>query len=492
MSSDPDIADADASAGDDEGIIGEPTVLLFMRPGRDRELLAETLGERYRIETTTDVEALDVKFDCCIFDTQEFNRVAGTVQSRRDTSEPVFLPFVLLVGESAGGESEGAWDYVDDVIELPVKKTALHARIRNLIERRRTAARLAQRETELAETVADLRLKERAMDEAPVGITIAEAGGEDDPLVYANKRFEGITGFSSNMLGEDCRFLQGEETDPATIATIREAIDAREPVSVDILNYRKNGQKFWNNLNIAPIRDDEGAVTNFVGFQSEITDRKIRERRLEVLNRVLSHNLRNKMNVIEGYATLLGDRYDDAEQPEELAEIQRAAADLLGLAEAAQKIERTLEAAESTETTVDLTERMDQLISGFRDRYPDAQFELELPAGPCEVTAVGLLTATEEAIENAVKHNDSPEPSVDITVARPSGGWVEIEIVDNGPGIPSQELDVLREGETPLHHAERLGLWLMYWVVNRAGGEFSVSEVDGDRTAVTFAVPTHN
>jgi FixJ family two-component response regulator len=138
-----------------------------MQSGRDRELLADTLGRRYRIETTTDVGTLASGFDCVVFDVSEFNRVAGTVQSKRDTSSPVSIPFVLLAGERTVDDSVEVWEYVDDVIELPVQKTALLSRIGNLVERRRTAVRLAEREAQLEQTVRDLSLKERAMDEAP-------------------------------------------------------------------------------------------------------------------------------------------------------------------------------------------------------------------------------------------------------------------------------------------------------------------------------------
>jgi len=124
----------------------EPWSAAVYKPGRDRDLLVETLGKRYEVETTTDVETLDTDFDCCIFDYSQFNRVAGTVQSRRDTSEPVFLPFVLLIGEDTSDMATvDAREYVDDVIELPTEKADLLSRTGNLVERRRTAAELAER-----------------------------------------------------------------------------------------------------------------------------------------------------------------------------------------------------------------------------------------------------------------------------------------------------------------------------------------------------------
>jgi len=463
-----------------------------MDAGRNRELLLETLGDRFEVTTTTDIETLETEFDCCIFDYDQFNRVAGTLQSKRDTADPVFLPFVLLIGEDTPDTTAvEARDYVDDVIQLPVKKADLLSRIGNLVERRRTAAKLAQREAQLEQTVADLKLKERAMDEAPVGVTISDPDREDNPLIYLNERFESLTGYS-DVIGENCRFLQGEETDPETREELREAIDEQRPVSVDILNYRKNGQKFWNRVDIAPVHDDDGTVTNYVGFQMDITERKIRERRLEVLNRVLSHNLRNKMNVIEGHVSLLESEYDDEEQPDSLTEIKSTAANLMGLADTIREIEQAFSETGSTEPLA-LTERLEQLVSAFEDRFPEATFDLTYPADdPCRIDVPGFIAAMDEAVENAVKHNDNTDPVVEIRIQARSEARIDVEIEDNGPGIPDQELEVLSRGETSLKHADRLGLWFMYWVVSRVGGTFSVTESDPRGTILTLSIPRHS
>jgi len=470
----------------------EPRVLLFMDSGRNRELLLETLEERYEVRTTTDVKTLETEFDCCVFDYGQFNRVAGILQSKRDTTDPVFLPFVLLVGEETSDSTTvEAREYVDDIIELPVKKADLLRRISNLVERRRTAAKLAKREAQLKQTVADLKLKERAMDEAPVGVTISDPEREDNPIIYFNEEFQSLTGYS-DVIGENCRFLQGEKTDPETREELREAIDEQHPVSVDILNYRKNGQKFWNRVDIAPINDDDGSVTNYVGFQMEITERKIRERRLEVLNRVLSHNLRNKMNVIEGHVSLLAREYDDEEQPDSLTEIKSTAANLMGLADTIQEIEQTFSDTGSTEPLA-MTERLEQLVSAFEDRFPEATFNLTYPADdPCRIDVPGFIAAVEEAVENAVKHNDSTEPVVKIRICARSEEWVDVEVEDNGPGIPEQELNVLSKGETSLNHADRLGLWFIYWVVSRVGGSLSVTEAEPCGSTLTLSVPRHS
>jgi PAS domain S-box-containing protein len=461
-----------------------------MAEGRDRRLLVEELGTGYQVTTATDGDALEQSFDICLLSREAFAEHADRVGTRREETASVFLPFLLLVepGRRDGIDS-AVWEYVDDVVELPVGTAELQARVENLVERRLTARRLADREAQLQSTVADLRLKEAAIDEAPIGLTIAEAGGRDNPLVYANEEFADLTGYDrEGALGRDCRFLQGEETDPETVGQIREAVDEKRPVSVDIVNYRKSGEKFWSKLDIAPVAAEDGTVEHYVGFQYDITSRKVRERRAEVLNRVLSHNLRNKMNIIEVYTDILRQEYD-GEPPAAFGKIEAAATDLLTLAETARETDRILSRGASADEVITLDEQFQQLISGFRDRYPDASFSLTLPEESPTVAVGGLIAALEEGIDNAVAHNDEPEPTVELGVSTPREGWVEIEIADDGPGIPDQEIDVLREGERALRHADRMGIWLIYWTVTRAGGTLSV-QGDCEGSVLSLSIPT--
>ncbi|GAA0525695.1 PAS domain S-box-containing protein [Halorubrum aquaticum] len=127
----------------------------------------------------------------------------------------------------------------------------------------------------------DLSAKERAMDEAPIGIVLTDPRADDNPIVYANEEFGDLTGYDrSEVIGRNCRFLQGERTDEERIDRIRSAIDAEEPVTVELRNYRKDGTEFWNRLRIAPIYDEDDDLYRFVGFQDDVTERKRREDRL--------------------------------------------------------------------------------------------------------------------------------------------------------------------------------------------------------------------
>ncbi|MFB6152378.1 MAG: bacterio-opsin activator domain-containing protein [Haloarculaceae archaeon] len=122
-------------------------------------------------------------------------------------------------------------------------------------------------------------LKDRAMDEAPVGITIADATRRDMPLIYANDAFTELTGYTeTESLGRNCRFLQGDDTDDSSVAEMARAIDAGEPASVEVRNYTKDGEEFWNRVDIAPVYDADGRLRHYVGFQLDVTERVETER----------------------------------------------------------------------------------------------------------------------------------------------------------------------------------------------------------------------
>jgi len=135
-------------------------------------------------------------------------------------------------------------------------------------------------------------VKERAMDEAPVGITLSDPTLEDNPLVYVNEAYEELTGYSAEFaVGRNCRFLQGEGTNEAAVEEMARGVEAEEPVSVEVLNYHADGSEFWNRVDIAPIYDDDGELINYVGFQMDITDRVIAEQAARERAEQLEHLL---------------------------------------------------------------------------------------------------------------------------------------------------------------------------------------------------------
>jgi PAS domain S-box-containing protein len=122
---------------------------------------------------------------------------------------------------------------------------------------------------------------ERAIEAAPIGISIASLEEDGQPLTYVNEGFEELTGYSeSEILGTRCCSLQGEGTDPETARRIQRAIEAHETETVEILNYRKEGTPFWNRVSVAPLEDESGEIHEFVAFQEDVTERTEREQKL--------------------------------------------------------------------------------------------------------------------------------------------------------------------------------------------------------------------
>ncbi|MEI2583809.1 MHYT domain-containing protein [Scytonema sp. PRP1] len=137
-----------------------------------------------------------------------------------------------------------------------------------------------------------LRVRDRAIAAASNAILITDPRQPDNPIIFCNAAFETITGYlPEEVLGRNCRFLQGPDTDADTIEEIRTAVQQERECQVVIKNYRKDGTTFWSELSISPVRDVTGNVINFVGVQSDITSRKQAEEELKRSKETLQHQL---------------------------------------------------------------------------------------------------------------------------------------------------------------------------------------------------------
>ncbi len=110
------------------------------------------------------------------------------------------------------------------------------------------------------------------LDSSVNGITLADPDQQDMPIVYANKSFETMTGYSqAEIIGHNCRFLQGDERDQQARFELRNAIDNCQPIEVTIRNHRKNGELFYNHLALTPLFDNEGKLMYYLGVQYDVT-----------------------------------------------------------------------------------------------------------------------------------------------------------------------------------------------------------------------------
>jgi PAS domain S-box-containing protein len=342
----------------------------------------------------------------------------------------------------------------------------------------------------------DLRIKSQALEESTVGITIADADQPDLPIVYANEGFTQITGYpKQRLLGDNCRFLQGEETDEATVTEIREAIESNTPIRTEILNYRADGTPFWNQLTIAPVRGTEDEdVTHYVGIQDDITAKKRRDELIGVLNRVLRHNLRNDMGVIIGFADMLAAR-TEGETAQMARQISEKSTELSALSEKAQALQKAVQSSEQLAPR-DVLADVEAIVAELRTEFPETDFSIE--TAPCEdvMATETLRLVLRELGENAAKYGDSS--GVTYGVEMTEDGEVAIHVQDGGSGLPEMERHVLEVGrETPLRHGSGLGLWIVNWIVTGLGGEVTTTVDDGTTVTVRLApaaegaVPEH-
>ncbi len=127
------------------------------------------------------------------------------------------------------------------------------------------------------------------LDSCVNGVTLSDPDLEDSPIVYANKAFEDICGYSQEeIIGHNCRFLQGADRDQPELDRLRAAIKKGEPVEVTLRNYRKNGELFYNRLVVKPLFDERGNVVYFLGVQYDITEQVEAQQEIKTLSEKLA------------------------------------------------------------------------------------------------------------------------------------------------------------------------------------------------------------
>lgn len=157
-------------------------------------------------------------------------------------------------------------------------------------------------------------LFEQAMAQTRMAVCLTDPHQPDQPIVFCNNAFERLTGYRSDeIVGRNCRFLQGPRSDPETVAKMREAIDNEDVAIFEILNYRKDGSRFWNALHLGPIYDQDGRLKYFFGSQWNVTDvhqARADERHAKAMAREVSHRLKNVFAVIGGIVNITGRAMD--------------------------------------------------------------------------------------------------------------------------------------------------------------------------------------
>jgi len=278
-------------------------------------------------------------------------------------------------------------------------------------------------------------------------------------------------------------------------------LSAGESTHIDYRVGTAEGQTRWVRVPGEPVIED-GDVVAVAGFARDVTDEYRRERQLTVMDNLLRHTIRNHMNIVDGTAERLidelagvgGSAVGDSDAPvdscrEHAETIRRVADDLLTTAEKQRGVIRLLRQRGSPQPT-DIKPLVEEAIGTATD---DKTVRMELTcacSGDVQAfTHSELDYAIAELIENAIEHAESV-PVVRVNVA-PVENVVEISIRDNCPPIPAEERHVItdRWEMDQLNHTAGMGLWLVYWIVDRSGGDLDF-DTHENGNIVTVTVPS--
>ena len=256
---------------------------------------------------------------------------------------------------------------------------------------------------------------------------------------------------------------------------------AKTPDGGDTVTVRREvGQSVYAVTSTPLVDGRDRHVGHTVAFQ-DVTAERRREQRLNVLNRVLRHNLRNEMTVIRGFTEMAADRVENDDAAAMLDRALGAADDLSSLGEKAREVERVLDRDGRAEQAA-LAPLLERVREDRREANPEATVTVN--AGDVSVTTdpPTLETVVGELLENALVHGGAA-PTVALGAERREEG-VAVTVTDDGPGVPEHERAAIDAGaESPLEHGSGLGLWLANWGAMSLGGRLALADDDGGMTA---------
>lgn len=273
-------------------------------------------------------------------------------------------------------------------------------------------------------------LFEQAMAQTRMAICLADPSKPDMPLVFVNNAFVSLTGYpEAEVVGRNCRFLQGPGTDPEVVADVRRAIEKESVVVVEMLNYRKDGTAFWNALHLGPIYDESGNLVYYFGSQWDVTNvhaARADERQAKMLARELSHRMKNMFAVIAGLVTVTGRNRGIEDAAGEINDQIRA----LGRA-----FETTLD--EASQGSVALKPAIVAVVSPYDPTGARISFAGDgLRIDPNVVATLGLVL--HELATNAVKHGalSGQSGAVELDWTAVDAGGLRLTWTESGASAP--------------------------------------------------------
>lgn len=346
-----------------------------------------------------------------------------------------------------------------------------------------------------------------AIEATPVNITIADMSSPDMPLAYVNSAFTRTTGYAiDEVIGRNCRFLQGPDTDPAAVDLLRDAIAKENEVEVEFVNYKKDGTAFINALKMAPVHDPHGRLISFVGIQNDVTEERerakheVERQRMEALGQMaggVAHQLNNLLQPIVTLTSLHRPDMPEEQMGSDFDTVLESARQAAGVVEDVLAFSRR---KEPTFEILSVGELVLKTVEFIRTLLPKSILvHISNKLGADNVYANIDATQFSQALANLLINSsqamdEAGQIFVEVTVD--DSHWIHVSIVDEGPGIPqeirSRVLEPffstrLEEGGTGL------GLSIVYGIVNRHGGRIAITgagnERQGPGCCITLSLP---
>ena len=359
-----------------------------------------------------------------------------------------------------------------------------------------------------------------AVEMTRMPMIVSDPNQPDNPIIFVNNAFINMTGYSrADVIGKNCRFLQGPETDRAVVAQVREAVLERREIATELLNYRKNGSTFWNALFISPVYDQHGELKYFFSSQLDISRRRDAEqalgqaRKMEALGQLtggIAHDFNNLLQVISGYLDIINlalrspvpDLGRVARSTDSIRKASGKAAmltqQLLAFARKQRLEGRTINLNSLTEGFTDLVQRTLGGDIHVRTALAPGLWNCRLDPTQMEVALLNILINARDAmsgkgtlrIQTSNEDLSSDEPALQLGLK--PGLYVCLAVVDDGPGIPP---DILPRVMDPFFTTKDegkgtgLGLSMVYGFVKQSGGSVRISSGPQGGTTVAIYFP---
>ncbi|MEF8838293.1 MAG: histidine kinase N-terminal 7TM domain-containing protein [Haloarculaceae archaeon] len=255
----------------------------------------------------------------------------------------------------------------------------------------------------------------------------------------------------------------------------------------DELELERDGEHRFYDVRISEINEYGGVRGRLVSLR-DVTERHQRKERIDVLNRLLRHNLRNEMNVVRGNVSLAIEQVGDPAVLDRLDRVVETVDTVIDRSNKVGTLTRTMEG--HTDQPVDVARQIREELSACRGTYPEADLEAEVPE-TCWISAGPSMSVVwNELVTNAVLHNEgSPRVRIALDETETDDRYVALTVEDDGQGLDDQEWRAIAEGgETPLQHGSGFGLWMVNWIVRTYGGSVSFPDRDGGDTGLAIRV----